>query len=562
MSTTISVNKQNVTELLSTGKAKPFLIPEYQRPYAWSKEEVITLFEDLWNFSLSNENLDEEKTYFLGSIVSNENENKEQEIIDGQQRLTSLFLLLRAIYTKLSLDSDSKESKNFMDKIEQSIWKTDKLTGEVKYSEVLLNSKVISNQGNEILKQILRTGEADINADDNYSVNYREFQYQLDKFSADKPIRIYAFIYSLLNQAILLPISADSQDTALTIFSTLNNRGLPLSDSDIFKAKIYNQLPSEEKEKFIAEWKELYDMAQSIKVDIQKLFSGYTAYLKACENDVETTTPALRKYYQEKEERLFHPELLENLKAILNIWKVADYKESIENEPWSDNVKIHQMLDILLNYENDVWRHPVIVYYLCYKDEENFEMYFLKFLRKLIVFLLSKYFEEPAVMMIKWEIIRLNIAILSNPNPNFHLEKYSSEKRKESIKVARKKSIKMLLRVLAYEYQDELLPSRCEVEHILPKKWQDYYSFVEDEKVVDELREHLGNKLLLEKKYNIAVSNKYFMKKCVKYKESNIKMTQRFVDDYFKEEWLLEDIKKRDEHISTAIESIFLKWSL
>ena len=53
---------------------------------------------------------------------------------------------------------------------------------------------------------------------------------------------VYQFIYALLNQAILLPITADTQDTALTIFSTLNDRGLPLSDADIFKAKIYNQL--------------------------------------------------------------------------------------------------------------------------------------------------------------------------------------------------------------------------------------------------------------------------------------------------------------------------------
>ena len=98
MSTTISVNKQTVEQLLGSGKTKPFVIPEYQRPYAWTDEQVETLFTDLWDFTTSSGGTENDGTYFLGSIVSYENENGEQEIIDGQQRITSLFLLLRAIH--------------------------------------------------------------------------------------------------------------------------------------------------------------------------------------------------------------------------------------------------------------------------------------------------------------------------------------------------------------------------------------------------------------------------------------------------------------------------------
>ena len=97
MPTTIEVNKQSVEALLGSGRTKPFVIPEYQRPYAWTDEQVETLFEDLWEFTVSNGGTEREGSYFLGSIVSYENDNGEQEIIDGQQRITSLFLLLRAI---------------------------------------------------------------------------------------------------------------------------------------------------------------------------------------------------------------------------------------------------------------------------------------------------------------------------------------------------------------------------------------------------------------------------------------------------------------------------------
>ena len=117
MPTTIEVNKQSVEALLGSGKSKPFVIPEYQRPYAWTDEQVETLFEDLWEFTATSGGTEREGSYFLGSIVSYENENGEQEIIDGQQRITSLFLLLRAIYTKLVATPASErtaEANNFI----------------------------------------------------------------------------------------------------------------------------------------------------------------------------------------------------------------------------------------------------------------------------------------------------------------------------------------------------------------------------------------------------------------------------------------------------------------
>jgi len=79
MSTTIEINKRSVKEFLSSGKVEKFIIPEYQRPYAWTDEEVQTLFEDIVEYT--QEQLD--SPYFLGTIVSYTNTDKEQEIIDG-----------------------------------------------------------------------------------------------------------------------------------------------------------------------------------------------------------------------------------------------------------------------------------------------------------------------------------------------------------------------------------------------------------------------------------------------------------------------------------------------
>lgn len=289
MTTSISVNKVSVQDLLKSGKEHKFIIPEYQRPYAWGVEEAETLFNDLWDFTEK-----QESTYFLGSIVSYLNEQGEQEIIDGQQRITSLFLLLRAIYTNLQQPEEkTKEAMNFIQKIEPTIWIEDSISGDIDYSKILIESKVINNAGNEILRRILETGKADENATDNYSVNYRKFQELYNNKAQQNPMQIYYFILAVLSKAILLPITADTQDTALTIFSTLNDRGLPLSDADIFKAKIYNHLNSEEKNKFIEEWKELDENAQYAGETIQSLFYYYMFYLRAKSEDDKSTTPGI-----------------------------------------------------------------------------------------------------------------------------------------------------------------------------------------------------------------------------------------------------------------------------
>ena len=201
MPTTIEVNKQSVEALLGSGREKPFVIPEYQRPYAWTDEQVETLFEDLWEFTTTSGGTEHKGSYFLGSVVAYENEDGEQEIIDGQQRITSLFLLLRAIYTKLVITPASErtaEANNFIGKIEPAIWRTNKLTGTVDYKNILLTSRVVNNEGNEILHSILETGKADENAKDNYSKNYRHFQEMFDKHSTENPLMVYQFIYALL----------------------------------------------------------------------------------------------------------------------------------------------------------------------------------------------------------------------------------------------------------------------------------------------------------------------------------------------------------------------------
>ena len=565
MATTISVNKQTIEQFLLNARTKPFLIPEYQRPYSWTSDQIDTLFNDIWEFTCNEGGTDKEGTYFLGSIVSYENDRGEQEIIDGQQRITSIFLLLRAIYTKLNgVEEKTEEAKNFISKIEPLIWSTNKLTGKVDYSSILLNSKVISETENETLKNILESGEIDKESEDNYSKNYNQILKLIEEKSVENALMIYQFIYALLNQVIILPITADSQETALTIFSTLNDRGLPLSDADIFKAKIYNHLKSkEEKEEFIEKWKELEEDTQDISESIQQLFYYYMFYLRALENDRNSTTPGLRKYYSaNKFKKLLETDILDDLRKILNIWKVIDdySKNRIENESWSENKDILKVLDILTSYPNEFWKYPVIVYYLSHKDKKEFEIKFLKFLRKLYVELLKKYIEIPTINAVKANILKLNAEIINSDKPIFDFKALPEDEIKEKIKTPHRNAVRMLLKTLTYDIQDNLLEKKWEIEHILPVKWENNYDLRENEKVAKEKIEHLGNKTPFEKKLNIIATNNYFSKKKILYLNSEIKMTKE-IGELKSNKWDLDDIIERDIRMTDKIISILKLWN-
>ncbi|KIS02735.1 DUF262 domain-containing protein [Paucilactobacillus wasatchensis] len=555
MTTSIEVNKKSVKQLLESGKRQKFVIPEYQRPYAWSEEQAQTLFDDLVEYTVN----DNEETYFLGTIVSYEN-NSTQEIIDGQQRITTLFLLLRALYTKLSKQTPSHQVNFQKSQIEPAIWAQDEVTGKIDFDKILISSEVMGDDGNQRFTEILKSGRSDPKFNDNYSKNYILFQQQIEEFPTDQPMQLYAFISNILNRAILLPITADSQDTALTIFSTLNDRGLALSDADIFKAKIYNHLDATGKNKFIEKWKRLDEDTTQASESIQKLFYYYMFYLRALENDRKTTTPGIRKYYsRDNFKRLYQNDLMDNLNAILSLWIVVNNRTEID-ESWSKNIQIKQTLDELTSYPNEFWKYPVVIFYLKHHFDDNFDQTFLKFLRHLLAALCARYIVTPTINAAKRGILNLNAEIVKSSTPKFDFSVVDENELKEKIKNAHRNTVRMILKILAYQQQDDLLPRKWEIEHILPQKWQSSFFPSNSDKEVKELVEHIGNKIPFEKRLNIIASNGYFEKKQESYAKTKIQILLDLSATNTK--WGLDEIRERDMRTSDDLVSLLNMWGL
>lgn len=568
----INVNKQTILQLLTSGQDIPFVIPEYQRPYSWSDDEIITLFEDLWEFSIERTQPDGAKNYFLGCVVSYE-ENGERQIIDGQQRITSLFLLLRAVFSMLENDDNqTDEVKNFISKIKPALWKENEMTGKEDRSNILLRSEVVTDSGNEILRKILETGVADAKAKDNYSRNYNKFLELYREKAVTSGMQLYHFILALLNYSILLPITADDQETALTIFNTLNNRGLPLSDADIFKSYIYKKLDEDGKKSFIQKWKKLDADASNADESIQSLFYYHMFYLRAKEEDDKSTTPGVRKYYLDKSHNRLTTNVIDDLAESLHLWEVVNGRESVEGEDWSQNMDIRKVLDCLSSYTNEFWKYPVSIFYMEHKSRPDFEEMFLKFLRKLYVMLITRYLEIPTINAVKADILKLNVNIINNCHPDFKAgfedkmpegeEAINAEKqRTDNLIIApHRNMVRMLLKLLAYQdpSQTELLPNYWEIEHIFPQKWNSkYYNY--DVKEANVKLEHLGNKLPLEKKLNIQANNNYLNEKKNKYRESKIALCQNLGKSSL-DEWNLENIAENDIKVCKQVKDVFSKW--
>ncbi len=556
----LHVSKKNISKLFSDMQGRKFVIPDYQRPYKWDIEKCETLWNDIVNFFHTDAK--DGADYFLGTIVSYVNDDKFLEIIDGQQRITSFFLLLRAFYAKLEEMVPDDEVKGVMGQIAPCIWEVDELSQKVSdKSKIHIVSEVATEEDNETFHEILANGTANDKATDTYSVNYRFFTEKCDEYASKNPMQWKQLCITILRKCIVLPIECDKQETALTIFSTLNDRGLPLADSDIFKAQIYKKAATDsERRRFTKIWKELTTVCNDSHLTIDDLFRYYTHTIRARSGD-RSKEVGLRSFYSSENYLRLHKEgLIDEIVALAdfwntinadNGWKKLDTDHQISKEAW-------KYLHCLYNYPNEYWKYPVSVYYLKNRGEkfaDGFEL----LLKRMTAFLFASFVENPTVNAIKDDIYLMCIDIEQGVLPQLNFSINDDFR----IRIATQASAKLsraLILLNAYQHPNQTneITWWFEIEHILPQKWQNtnYNGWNEE-----DAKRHInmfGNKIVLEKKLNIQAGNGYFGKKKNKYRESKVAEVNELAE-YPKDDWLQDDIEKRDKRFTDTIMSFFTK---
>lgn len=515
---------QKTIMLLFSDKKSDFLIPDYQRPYAWEEAQCQTLWDDIFSFAFPDnncDNFDSNEEYFLGSIVTFENDNKKKEVIDGQQRLTTLMLLLRAFYEKFGNMQD-ENSKSTRKRISQCLWKTNEF-GEADLNVLKIDSEVATDDDKDEFLNILRTGTVERNQKSNYAKNYRFFQEKINDFLTEFPSYFPYLPARILGNCILLPIEAESQDTALRIFSTLNDRGLPLSDADIFKAQFYKHYSNKNgKESFIEKWKDLEVISNKIfhpinGTPMDELFTRYMYFIRAKKGIKSSTTEALRKFYEkDKYAILKNDETLPNLKLLADFW--ADIY-SQNGDRFSE--EILKKLFVLNYAPNGMWHYFLSVFFLQFKDDncQLNENDLDTFLSKITAFIWAYSFTNPGVNALRTPVYAEMINLVNNKPVLFSEFKFEGSTLATTINNFDFKNgrpiTKSMLAWWAFYNKEQQLPDigvNFQIEHIFAKKRQENDKALSNPKNL----ESIGNKSLLEDKINIRASDYRFEDK-IKY---------------------------------------------
>lgn len=527
------VNQKCILDLFSDKKTT-FLIPDYQRPYAWGETECQTLWDDLFNFSFPDNDVskfdDNKNEYFLGPIVTFKNGDK-LEVIDGQQRLTTLMLLLRAFYKRCK-QSKGEQVEATEKQIEQCIWETDAFK-KVNMDVLKIESEVATDEDKEEFLKILRTGDVDKNSKSKYAKNYLFFEEKIDEFTYEY-LEWYYLPVRVMNFCILLPIEAESQDTALRIFSTLNDRGKPLSDADIFKAQFYKYYSNKnEKNDFIEKWKKLEVLCNDLfpstnNSSLDEIFTRYMYYERAKLGIKSSTTEGLRKFYERG-----GYSLLKNDKTFDNIIDLANFWNDVEiqnEDKFSDEVL--KSLFVLNYAPNSMWTYFVSVYYMVNRDDNghlnNDDFY--KFLNKITGFIWTYTVTNHGLGALRAPVYAEMINIVNKQPVTFNGYLFTAEQIENAFNDFefsnnRKITRSMLTWWVFQNSEQKLLElgSKWDIEHIYAKNRNEKEHSLSNPKNI----ESLGNKSLLEKGINISASDYRFEDKRKYYLEYKNKRNQK-----------------------------------
>ena len=213
-------------------------IPPYQRPYSWEKANVEQLLDDVWE---AFETDDEE--YFIGSLITIERDNTLYEVVDGQQRLTTLNLIFARL--RDAVDEPAKSA------LGQRVLPRNELTGEEETPRMTLRRKdqkffrrhVLDGQ--EITGALLREIEQQQDAP---KIRIAENLQAIDASLAEKADKdertLRLFANYLLTNVYVVFVTTTSRHSAYRLFNVLNARGMPLSNADLIKNMLFAQLDS------------------------------------------------------------------------------------------------------------------------------------------------------------------------------------------------------------------------------------------------------------------------------------------------------------------------------
>lgn len=278
------------------GASKRFIIPVYQRNYDWKMEHCKQLYDDLVKVVRQNR-----KSHFFGSIVSVQSETGTMEeflIIDGQQRLTTISLLLLAIYHLLCSGKLTSQDHQLTDKILKKY-----LIDEYEPEEKRIKLKPIKNDQKAF--GILFEKDEERIPDSNLTINYQYFydRIQRGELSVDE-------LFDAICRLEIINISLNHEDNPQLIFESLNSTGLDLSEGDKIRNYILMGLLNDLQTKFYEKyWNRIENYTD---YDVSSFVRDYLSIKQQSTPNMNSVYPAFKKFVEDAEQADIEP-LLKDL---------------------------------------------------------------------------------------------------------------------------------------------------------------------------------------------------------------------------------------------------------
>lgn len=516
------------------GNGLRYEIPKFQRDYSWEAEH----WDDLWQ-DIRALLADEDNEHYMGYLVLQTSNNKEFQIIDGQQRLTTMSLLILSTLKCLKELVDSGiEAENNLKRKDSLL---NSYIGYVDPVTLISNNKLkLNRNSDDYYKQhLVLLKELPLRNTNSSEKHMREcFNWYYDRIKKEFNTgeSLAAFIDNIVDKLFFTVIEVTDQLNAFKVFETLNARGVQLSSADLLKNYLFFVV--DETKPHISEIEELENIWSKIvgKLGEQK----FEDYLRYYWNSINKSVGKKNLFKTIKgsiksKDQVF--ELIRNLNDTADLYLAI---QNPEDEFWRDKPEIRKSLKELKLFQI-----------------RQINSLFLSALRNLEVENFKKLAKICSVISFRYNIIGgLNpnaqedvyntVALKISSNKRFEVADFQSIyvsdlnfendfSTKEFKNTTRNhKIVKYILsKIEVYQHKNEIDPESdlFTIEHILPENADDTWGNFTFEEINRSVY-RMGNLTLLERKLNREAGQKGYVEKIVLFAQSNSELTKTLPDNF------------------------------
>lgn len=575
MATEIKCEKKVIREIFNMW----YCIPDYQRAYVWDTDQVRDLLDD--TISAYREN--KEAQYFLGSMVLKINEKSvnnvsytEYELLDGQQRITTVFLILACMRDMLT------DYPQYQNSLAGFVYQAeDAILQQPERMRIIFNIRSdVRDFVNEHIKPLHGTCDDALlkekmqAKDVNISIrNMANAMLVAHEFLEENKSEIIGYLSYFLNKVLMIYVATEELQDAFQLFTVLNNRGVKLSSSDILKAENLKELSAADRTSWATRWEEM-------ETYFGEDFDKFLSHIRTILVKKKQTTTLLKEFdefvYSNQEydrtQKKYVPRTpilrrgRDTFELLYSYYHTYQEVFDTDHSVVTGDYEITNYLKLMeTGFGADYWIAPVLDYYRKYRRRG-----FVAFLKALDRKLSADWITAatPTVRMENVNAILREIEASQDSaallqSKTFTINKSDFE-RVINGDIYGRSFAKYLLLKLDLIYRGSSTPmipqAIASIEHILPRnpsadsQWVKDFSAAERE----EWTNKLGNLVLISRRKNTSQGNRDYVEKKEKYFEKNIEMFPNSIRIYQNyPEWKLSDLKKNHSDVVTELLNVY-----